>query len=422
MKTNNIFDKMTNENEINEQTVTVETGVSTERVKELFGEMVMYNGKTKSAKKRGIKKVFTVVAAAVAATLVLGTVTAGATGSFNGVFGQMFSGEAADGMFSGGNVQISSDIVDVDFKGIAGDNEEMIGKMVLTKKDGSQFFEGDKDEYFIWAPEDEENIEAQVTCTKSLADQISSKLFYHAASGQGNMMYDFIDNSSIEAIFSYNDTEFNIIGETLSIQDDHINLYHIDKVLMTWDEQRKFIDKHSDENDPFWDGDDTFVEKIGKLNNVKLGENQLVNLDSNGSISVLTKTRIDIGLDVSVKLNYKDTTRSFNEAAGIKTTYSGCDVTVKSLEVRPFSVRLVVEYPTTDLNELTKLWESQDPEAKNLITVTLKNGQSYSSDQTPGFGSDNTERMTFHFDYGKVVMDPSQVTKIVYNGTTLYEA
>ena len=111
MKTNNIFDRMDKETEVNEQTVIEETGVSTDKVKELFGEMVKNNGKTKAVKKRKTKKVITVIAAAIAAVLALGTITAGATGSFNGVFGKMFSGQAADGMYSGGSVDISSNIV-----------------------------------------------------------------------------------------------------------------------------------------------------------------------------------------------------------------------------------------------------------------------------------------------------------------------
>ena len=51
----------------------------------------------------------------------------------------------------------------------------------------------------------------------------------------------------------------------------------------------------------------------------------------------------------------------------------------------------------------------------------MKNGKSYTSDNSPGFSSDNTERLTFSFsDKTRVVIDPQQISRIVYNGTTLY--
>ena len=123
MKTNNIFDHMDNDpDELNEQTVIEETGVRTENVKEIFKDMVKNNGKKKN--KRSITKVFTILAAAAAATIAAGTITAGATGSFNNVFGQIFAGEADNGMFSRGNVNISSETLNIDFKGITGDQNK----------------------------------------------------------------------------------------------------------------------------------------------------------------------------------------------------------------------------------------------------------------------------------------------------------
>ena len=423
MKTNNIFDRMDKETEVNEQTVIEETGVSTDKVKELFGEMVKNNGKTKAVKKRKTKKVITVIAAAIAAVLALGTITAGATGSFNGVFGKMFSGEAADGMYSGGSVDISSNIVNVDFKGIAGDNEEVFGLMNMTKKDGTAFFEGDAKEYFVVSDQQNDGVDSSVTCTRSLSDQISAKLFYHADSGIGSMMYNVVDNNTIEAIFGYSDTEFNIIGETLSFNEDHVTLYHIDETFMTGKEYFETFNEHSDKNDPFWSDGLSIFEKLEKQYGKKLNDNQMIYFDNNGNVSLLSSTKLDIDLNGSVKLNYKDTSRKITEAEGIKTTFSGSEVTVRSLDVRPFSVRLELEYPTADTEELADIHDKQSPNAVNSITVTMKNGKSYTSDNSPGFGSDNTERLTFSFsDKTRVVIDPQQISRIVYNGTTLYSA
>jgi len=423
MKTNNIFDHMDNEPAVlDEQTVIEETGVSTDNVKELFREMVK-NGGAKKSKKKNITKVFTVLAAAVAATLIVGTVTAGATGSFNSTFGEIFAGEADNGMYSGGNVNVNSDIVSVDFKGIAGDKETVYGLMELTKKDGSNFFDGDKKDYFIMYDYESEERDATVTCTRSLADTISSKIFYHPYSGTGAIDFDIIDNSKLSAVFQYNDSEFNIVGETLSFKEDHILLYHIDKVLCTRDEFYKTMDAHQDENDPFWTDGLSLVEKISKKYDNPIAENQIIECDINGNISLMTKTQIDLHLDGSVKLNYKDTTRYFSEAEGIKTTYSGSEVIVKSLEVRPLSLRLEVAYPTNNVDEYMVIMEKEPYDAVNSVTITLKNGKSYTMDNCPLFLSDNVHRLSYSFYEGftPFVINPKEVKSIVYNGTILYQ-
>ena len=418
MKEKFVFDGLDDDiKEIDEMTVINDTGVDTERISERVMSTIRTN--TKGRKKGAKRKLGVTLIAAAAAVTVLGTVTAGATGSFNGVFGQMFSGEAADGMYAGGNVNISSSIMDVDFKGIAGDNEEVYGLMTMKKTDGSKIFEGDPDNCFAVREDDKPD----VSCTRSLLDQMSAKLFYHANSGEGDIEYVVTDNYTVEALVSYNDTEFNIIGETLSFNDDNFVIYQVDKVLMSADEIRRTYQEHSDENDPYWADGLSVVEKLERDIKTK-SDDQVVNYDHKGNISLMTRTVVDIDIHGSVKLNYRNTSRSFKEAEGIKTTYSGSDVTVTSLEIRPFSVRIGLVYPTSDVDELADINMKESPDAENTVTVTLRDGKTYSSSDTPFFMSDNNLRLTYKF-YGetsRAVIDPEQVSSVVYNGTTLYQA
>ena len=68
--------------------------------------------------KKNVRKTIIVsVISAVAAFAVLGT-TAAATGTLNPVFGQMMANEISDGTYSGGNVTVKSDTLNVDFEGV----------------------------------------------------------------------------------------------------------------------------------------------------------------------------------------------------------------------------------------------------------------------------------------------------------------
>ena len=68
------------------------------------------------------KRTSITVAAAIAATLAIGTVGAGATGSFNQVFGENFAGEKVNGVYAGTNVNVkTADAYSAEFLGISGE-------------------------------------------------------------------------------------------------------------------------------------------------------------------------------------------------------------------------------------------------------------------------------------------------------------
>ena len=367
-------------------------------------------------KKNFNKKAIAGIIAAVSAVTVLGT-TAFAAGSAAPVFGEMFAGQSADGMYAGGNVQISSENANVDFKGVMGDKNTAYAVMNITNKDGSAFTE-DFANSFVVPDFSEESRAAEVSCTRSAMDELSRKLFYHPESGDGDVEYRLEDADTISATVSYNDNEFNIIGQTLTVNDDKINVYHIDQVIYTIDESMKIFRDHQDD-EAFWaDGLDIFGKAEKEYGKALAADQQAV-YAPNGDIVIATVREVPVNYTVSVQLNYKDNSRTINEAAGRITTFYDSEMTVKELEVNPCSVKLDLIYKDGSFNE------APDQTKENSITVTMKDGKAYTSSETPGYRSDNMERQTFKFtdDSGKrVVLDPENIQSIIYNGTELYNA
>ena len=74
----------------------------------------------------------------------LGTVTAGAPGSFNSIFAKVFAGGPVDGMYSSSSAAVNSDDVNIDFKGVAGDKRNAYAIYNVTRKDGTPFIVDDK--------------------------------------------------------------------------------------------------------------------------------------------------------------------------------------------------------------------------------------------------------------------------------------
>ena len=234
MKTNNIYDYMkADPDNIDEQTVLEETGVSKDRVKEIVMENISTSKKTT---KKGGKKVFVVLAAAVAATIAVGTVTAGATGSFNSVFTPIFAGDPVDGMYSADSATIKSDAVNIDYKGVAGDKREAYAIYNITKKDGTPFITDENSYFSLIQMSRDTGYVADVSCTIPLFDQLTEGLFYRADIPGGDVSYEMTDDYTIQAYVQFRDEGRNIIGQTVTVKDETIVINHIDEILGTHDE------------------------------------------------------------------------------------------------------------------------------------------------------------------------------------------
>lgn len=116
------------------------------------------------------QKVITAIITAVSTAAVLGT-TVFAAGSAAPVFGEMFAGETADGMYAGGSVQVSSKYAQIDFKGVIGDKNTAYAVVNISSKDGSVIAE-DINNSFVVPVFSDEGKAAEVTCTRSAMDEL----------------------------------------------------------------------------------------------------------------------------------------------------------------------------------------------------------------------------------------------------------
>ena len=123
MKNTFVFDKSENDLlDLEEETVIKETGIDTAKVKESIMKEIKSGKKTK---KNSIKKIFSIAAIAAAITAAATITVQAATGVFNPAFGEIFAGQPANGVFPGSDVSVKSDMLDIDFLGITGDETEM---------------------------------------------------------------------------------------------------------------------------------------------------------------------------------------------------------------------------------------------------------------------------------------------------------
>lgn len=414
MKTNNIFDKMDKDtDELDISTIGEETGVNEDRVKELVMMSINKNEK-KTVKKNG-KKVFVVLAAAVAATIAVGTVTAGATGSFNSVFAQMFAGEAVDGMFSSSDATVKSDVVDIDFKGVAGDKRQAYAIYNVTKKDGTPFITDENSFLTLTQNVSEDNYVAHVDCTLPLFDKLTEGLFYHPDIPGGDIWYEQLDNNTLQACMQFRDEGRNIIGQTVTIKDDTIVINHIDELLGTHDELFGVDGIATEETEKRYNEAYEYAEKVMK-------EGQEITLTPDFGLAIVTPEVVNIEYEISFPLNYREITKSY-DVQGKTVTYRGHEAVMTSMEALPLSIRLDMYYDVADQDELLKIWETPSDGDDEYIEITVKNGQTYRFDNPPSHSSDNHERVQFDY-YGNfkiMTIDPKDIVKINFNGTVLYE-
>ena len=412
MKTNNIFDYLkTDPENIDEATIYENTGVDKKNVREI----VMKKVHESAAPKKNKRKTITIsLIAAAAAVAVLGT-TAAATGSFHAVFGEWFAGEMQGGMYAGGHVQSSSNDLNVDFKGVVGDKHDAYGMMTITKKDGSAFVEN-TDDYFIGSSMSSDTVD----CTISAWDQMMDKLMYYQQEMRyGEVGYDLADANTINAYVHYGSEGFNIIGETLTVKESSVVLYHVDKILCTSQEIDAYWAELREKNIGTVNSDETIFAKTAEPYVDSLKDDQTTIITPKGDWAIVTTSSFDLSYDLSVQLNYKDTSRSFPNASGMKVTYNNAEMTIKNLEAMPFAIRIDMLYPTEDQQ---KIQNNFNDTLANQIDVTMKDGTVYHGNNPSSYTSDNVERVSFSFytDYKMVVIDPQNIAKIVYNGVTLY--
>ncbi|MBQ5562739.1 MAG: hypothetical protein IIT39_05085 [Clostridia bacterium] len=420
-KTKNIFNYMlTDPENIDEKTIYEETGVNTDNVKALVMDKIHEN-KTTSLKKNHKKRWTISLIAAAAAVAVVGT-TAAATGSFNSTFGQWFAGDMEGGMYAGGNVQFESEKLNCNFKGIAGDKSEVYAVMSLTKKDGSKFVEN-TNEYFAYSTIQNSNID----CTISLQDQIADKMWYFGQEIRGGEIYYQLDDENTMDVIIHYGSQFNIIGQTLTVNStNNLGIEHIDEIALTanevkayWNKWEKLYEETSEIHEVTPE-EDIFYQTGSKYDG-KLNENQMLTFTPNGDWAVVTVIPIEMKYDLSVKLNYRDTTKNLPVVDGLTVNIGNKDIPVEKIEAQPLELNIQL---SKDVSVETSSYG-----ILNDVKVTLNDGKTYTSQVTYHKPSENSSLpLTLNAEFlevsdksvKKVVINPENIVKITFNDNVIY--
>ena len=450
-KTNNIFNYMLNDPEnIDEKTVYENTGVNPDNVKELVMNKIH---ESKSVKKNTGKIIrFTLIAAAAAA--ILGTSVAAASGTFNPVFGQLFAGEAPNGAYTGGNVKINSDALDINFEGVVGDTSKAYSMMTITKKDGSPIVDDSKNIMMVKTADSFEEYDPTVSISHSLLEDV----FGGKKELKDVLYYSFEDDCTLKATVGISDSR-NLIGSTMNINESALIVWRVDEVVRTKDELSKMYQDYMDGK-----YEDEYLDVIGRVKKEyeeKIGhpiaQNQEIMpaFDENGyildddwrfhTIVLAHYEKIDFKYDLSVKLNYKDTSVSFDDMIGREITVDGQKQNITEFNVKPFSMSIKTQFQNSNL----KFFEEEDLtdeeyEKKNAedyekymnsdfykLSINLDNGKTYYAIMPSGGFSliSGTEDMyegeisysDFRDDNGNMaIINPSKIVSITYKDKILY--
>ena len=322
MKKKFVFDSMESDfSNINEESIIENTGVNTERVVKTVMEA------TKAKKfRRFTKKGIIGLAAAVAAAVAIGTVSAGAAmGGFNQAFGNWFAGQPKYGLFSGSNISSKSDNINVELNGIAGDDNFVGAVMTIQNKDGSKFVDNAQGEYLIFGGN---NIDVTIPPIAVLFGQDYSR--------GGSVCYELYDENTIKATAFYQDENKHIKGERMTVTEEELLIMHLDEEIGT------YLDSY-----------DSLIEKYKD----KLGKDQAIFSHSksgayeDGKYYIVTEKTVPCEFELSVTLNYKTSSRALNDLNGTKLSMNDVDMTINGMQAKSFGINMDATVGAIDFPE-----------------------------------------------------------------------
>lgn len=468
MKTNNIFDLLDTETTVADNTVIVDTGVSTQRVTQLVKEAINMNDNSKVIPMKKKSRTAFRLTALIAAVIAGSIVTASAMGGFHQVFGSLFFGESSDGIYSGSDINIESDSTIVDFLGIAGDQYIAAASMKLTRTNGENYVDNISDTWISSSSPDtsEESLHylfgniydnVSYTCPKWFADKYpldmdgSDRTDVHST-----LNFYFDDCSTISAYISSSTYIGNIKGETMTASVDSLSAYTVTKILYDYSE-------HTSDNINSYG----FVTNTDFSNNIvsivkeygtgeKDGVRVKINPETN-DIVLAKETPLDISFSLSVKMNYKNSSNVYkltnlsqsyepwkNGAEGkiTATPYNMIlDITVSEPVAMTYDNALdefqdeagyFLPYLLDDTNA-----ESEIP---GTLTVKLTNGETISAHYQGDIGDTYSAISDSIKDYGKynaiyqfytdgtgdgtrlhpIAINPNDINSIEVNGAVIY--
>ena len=333
MKKKFVFDSMESDfSDIREETIIENTGVNTERVVKTVMEA------TKAKKiRRFTKKGIVGLAAAVAAAIVIGTVSVGAAGGFRQAFGNWFAGQPKYGLFAGSNISKKSDKLDIEFQGIAGDDTLVGAVMEIKNKDGSAFIEKNDGKYLIYGSND-----VDVTLAPLPA------LFPNPNDNRsGSVWYDFKDENTIQATAFYQDFGGHLKGERMTVKEKSLWVVHLEEEIGTYlDDYDELYEKYKDRL-----GDDRIIWSYSESGAYE-----------DNIYYIATEKTIPCEFEVGVTLNYKTYSRTINDLNGKEFSMNDVTVTVNNIRAQSFMMLAdatvsAIQYPEYPL------WDNPDLDA-----------------------------------------------------------
>jgi len=328
MKKKFVFDSMESDfSDIKEETIIENTGVDTERVVKAVMEATAAK-KIRRFTKRGIIG----LAAAVAAAVVISTVSVGAAGGFNKAFGNWFAGQPKYGLFAGSNVSVKSDNLDIDFQGIAGEDDFVGAVMDIKSKDGSSFIEKNDGNYIIYGSND--------------VDVTLAALFYNPNDNRGgSTWYNFKDENTIQATAFYQDFGGHLKGERMTVKENELYILHLDEAVGTYT--------------------DEYDDLMAKYKN-KLGKDQTIfEYSKSGAYEdniyyIVTEKKVPFEFELGVTLNYKTYSRTINDLNGKQFSMNDVTMTINNICAKSFGLEVDATVSAIPFPEMPEL-DGTDP-------------------------------------------------------------
>ena len=413
--------------------------------------------------KKSKRKAPIILAAAVISVLALGTLTVGALGGINSFIGEHSAGEMVNNLYPGSDVRVSTDSsMKGEFMGITGDDTNMVSLVRLTNADGSDIIEDGKDSFIESSdyrnyydktckqfeeevadidPDAESselmNLEFRKTkiwhtvgfditdSTKYDEDaqaKISHSIWFRDPFDSPYpcfVSYEMADSKTINCyLSSHIDSGIlrSLKGETLRAEDKNLYIYQIDKVLYKSDTMDDFARFELD-HDRF---NGLITDNISSLR-----DDQVITVHGY-SMVIATRKEINIGLDVSAKLNYKSNTKNLPAIDTAIKGENGISYNITKINAGSLSTDVEISYSLPEGKKDFDIFTGLFPVDAKATEVTLKNGKVLNAQLSINHNYEEKHVITLTYCDNEddnisqwVIVNPEEIKSISLTGTQI---
>lgn len=359
MKKYFVFDKLdTDAINLDENTINIQTGVSTDRIK----SSVMSGIKSRHRSKR---KLAVLLAAAVLSSAVLGT-AAGASGAFDSIFGDYFQSDTSQDIYISSNAQLHiNEGYNGQFLGTSGDDTSAFAAVTISKSDGSNMVD-DINNCFIEVDDGMDLSKNQkhlahpprsgFTIKTDLDDIVFDELNIDWYSANFDCMMTSPD--TMKVIFSLNTGETTILNRDVEfILGPYLHIYHIDEVVQNLNVDDNVSDILEQKKDLCSSLNDDQV--LRTYYNRDTQEYKLV---------IATKTTIRPHIKLNVHFDYEPSSRSIDVTEEDIFEHNGNTAAFTDISIGKFTTKIKVKSEFQDTELFRAIINCQD------VSLTMKDG------------------------------------------------